>query len=177
MVVANDLICFQIPAFYHFVFSSREKVRMTTRKGQPPHGGNVSSQGYFQSVWCSYRSLCKVPNLDCTISRTTCKNIIAWIESNAANPSLVTESIDDLSHVIVQQKMVWWGKNKIRIARQRSNNSSGWSFIFHSRKLTKCDDKTVESFQGACHVGVGILSRLEVLLDFCKNQGNEWKRG
>ena len=44
MVMANDLIGFQIPTFYHLVFASRKEVRVPGREGETSDGGDMASQ-------------------------------------------------------------------------------------------------------------------------------------
>jgi hypothetical protein len=48
MVVTDDFVGFQIPAFHHFVLCSGKKIGMSTRDTKPSHSRYVSSQGQLQ---------------------------------------------------------------------------------------------------------------------------------
>ena len=64
VVVSDDFVGFQIPAFDHFVFAAREEVGVSWRNGQTAHCRNVARESEFE------RAGCEIPDFDGAVAST-----------------------------------------------------------------------------------------------------------
>lgn len=88
VVMSNDLIRFQIPAFDHFVFSRRKEIGMSFGKGQSSDGTDMSREGQEQGVVRSGARLGQIPYFDGSIGRSRRKHgIVGWINGNRTDPA------------------------------------------------------------------------------------------
>ena len=73
MVLSNDLVLLQIPAFHHLVFAAGEEVRVTIGDGEAADGADVAREGELEFAGG------EVPDLH---ERRERERVLAWTSSS-----------------------------------------------------------------------------------------------
>jgi len=83
MIVSDDFILLQIPAFDHLILAAGEEIWMSIWNCQSSHGVDMSSQRDFQLA------VDQIPKLDGPVIWPSCKEFVHGIYSDASYPSCV----------------------------------------------------------------------------------------
>ena len=86
VVLADNLVLFQVPTLDLLVLSRREKVGMAIRDCQTSHCIDMASQGYFK-LTCG-----QIPELDRPIVTSRDEKPIHWVDGKTPHPPVVTSN-------------------------------------------------------------------------------------
>ena len=80
VVVPDDLVGFQVPAFDHFVLAAGEEVGVPRGNGETAHGGDVAGQGEAECAGC------EVPDLDGAVAGAGGEPVVVGLDGEGTHP-------------------------------------------------------------------------------------------
>ena len=81
VVVPDDFVGFEVPAFDHLVFAAGEEVGVAGRDGEAAHGGDVPGQSEAESAGC------EIPDLDGAVAGAGGEPVVIRLDSERAHPT------------------------------------------------------------------------------------------
>ena len=81
VVVPDDLVGFEVPAFDHFVLAAGEEVGVAGGDGETAHGGDVPGQGEAESAGC------EVPDLDGAVAGAGGEPVVVGLDGEGTHPA------------------------------------------------------------------------------------------